>query len=485
MKTFRNSLYLLVGLMLSTWLVFANAETIPATANSVPKTTVYYFKADTGTASGNYDTAQSAGDAAKSASSPASICTGTDWSFTGAAQNSSCSGPPSAGNYIGAIRTRSPDGATGCGSLCSGNSGNRIMLYSTQGCVDPAVASGANCVTYSCPANQSWSLSGSTCFRADCQPGETRNASGQCTSVCQNLASNTPEYGWITSDKGSDPTGTFCGDQNCQATISLDTDADIYYYTATQVTMRYSKSYTGQTCTGGQAPAATKNTVEPPTPPKKPVCAANEGVLTTSKGTVACVPPGTPSAETPKVAVKKRTETFGDGSQKITTETITEVPSTQAKDVQTSVQVTPNSAGTAGQAGTPGTTGSGSASVTDSNGDGAGDGGGGDCDPKKDFCGGPATGGLYEKKSKTVASVVGDFKTGLMSSGIGSAMTGFFTVSTPGGSCPSWIVDVAFLNTTLNLSQYFCTATAISMMQLVGAVLMFVAAFVGFRWAIL
>ena len=64
-------------------------------------------------------------------------------------------------------------------------------------------------------------------------------------------------------------------------------------------------------------------------------------------------------------------------------------------------------------------------------------------------------------------------------------MTGFFTITTPSGGCPNWVINVAFLNVTIDLSQYFCTGTAINMMDLVGSVLLALASFVAFRWAIL
>lgn len=197
--------------------------------------------------------------------------------------------------------------------------------------------------------------------------------------------------------------------------------------------------------------------------------------MTSSSGTVACVPAGTPDARVPAVNSTKKVETYADNSTKTTETTKTTDPATGVADERVTVTSTGGLSGTAGT----------SSSVQTSSSSGNGSGGDGTCDPKKDMCGSPGTGGLYTKKSKTVASVVGDFKNGVMSSGIGAAATGFFTVTVPGGACPSWVVNVAYLNTSVDLSQYFCTATALSMMNLVGSVLLFVAGFVGFRWAIL
>lgn len=240
---------------------------------------------------------------------------------------------------------------------------------------------------------------------------------------------------------------------------------------------------TGWACAGTgegtaqRSPAPKDTTPVDETKIHDPVCADGEGVGTSASGKVLCIPPGTPDTSTPVVKKSTKTETFSDNTTKTTTEVITIDPNTSASSTVTIV------IGTGGQSGTGTTT-----SVRNESGSGGTSGNGsgeGSCDPTKDFCGGPGTSGLYTKKTKTVAGVVGDFKNGVMSSGIGSAATGFFNVTTPSGGCPNWVVEVPYLNVTLNVSQYFCTAAAISMMNLVGAVLLFVASFVGFRWAIL
>lgn len=245
---------------------------------------------------------------------------------------------------------------------------------------------------------------------------------------------------------------------------------------------------TGWACAGSGAGSGERSPVPKDVTPvdktkvHEPVCGAGEGVGTSSSGKVLCLPPGTPDTSTPVVNKKTKTETFPDNSTKTTETTITTDPNTSAST--TTVIVT----GTGGQAGTgtSKTTEYGSGAFGNDGGGGGGGGSGdGTCDPKKDFCGGPGTGGLYEKKTKTVSDVLNAAKSGIMQSGIGSAATGFFNVSVPGGACPNWVAAVSFLNIQLDVSQYFCTATAINMMNLVGAVLMFVAGFVGFRWAIL
>lgn len=320
----------------------------------------------------------------------------------------------------------------------------------------------SNC---SCPAGTQW-VGGAGCRK-------------KCTG---SNAGDVANAGWDINLPNGQTEGCWggCGIQHTSGT----------YYIYKDGSRSAPATYTGWACAGNGA--GTANTTDGQPQPNNPAtetaakhtpkCSALEGVITSSSGNVMCLPSSTtPAPSVPKIENKKITETYPDNSTKITETTTTKDPYTGATHVITT------STGSGGQAGTGTiTTTSGTSSTSGAGGaPGTGEGGSGDCDPRKDFCGGPGTGGLYQKKTKTVASVVGDFKTGLMSSPVGSASTGFFTVSTPSGACPNWVVEVPFLNVTLNLSQYFCTATAISMMQLVGAVLMFVAAFVGFRWAIL
>lgn len=241
---------------------------------------------------------------------------------------------------------------------------------------------------------------------------------------------------------------------------------------------------TGWACAGtgeGTVPRASNPKEETPVDPSKvhePNCAPGEGVGTSSSGKVFCLPPGTPDTSTPVVKKKQKVETYPDGTTKTTDTTTTTDPNTSASTTVTIV------IGTGGQSGTGTTTSvdTGGGSSSSGSGNGSGD---GTCDPKKDFCGAGSGSDLYGKKSRTMAQAITDFKTGIQGSSIGAAATGFFNVSVPGGACPNWVVEVAMLNVTLSLSQYFCTATAINMMNLVGAVLLFVASFVGFRWAML
>ena len=331
-------------------------------------------------------------------------------------------------------------------------------------------------------------------FTTPCSVGQIRNAiTGFCeASPCHAGDSAAADYfgGWrvgkasnalVGADGGAysvPPPVTVC-DGACSITVTASgtcaSSGLPYVDTPQPVNCHGTGVKTGATCSVSSA--------LPGTPPviasHKPKCAAGEGVLTSSSGTVACVGSAV-KAETPAVSTARRVETFGDGTTKTTETTKTVVPSDGTAD--TSVKTT----STGGQSGTAGTTTTSEATATDrteperkkATQDDA-------CDPKSQMCGTPGTEGIYTKKDKTVNAVISSFSDGIKGSGAGSAMTGFFTVSTPGGSCPNWQVTVPVINTTLNISENFCTSTALSMMDLVGAVLLAVASFVGFRWAIL
>jgi len=93
----------------------------------------------------------------------------------------------------------------------------------------------------------------------------------------------------------------------------------------------------------------------PTIPNHRPKCLPGEGVLTSSSGTVACVPSGTPSS-TPVVRTEKQTQQFPDGSTRTTETTYTKDPVSQVQDSQQQITNTPATGGGAGQAGAVGTT---------------------------------------------------------------------------------------------------------------------------------
>lgn len=433
MRRLRTLLYLVVGVLLGANLSLAYAETVPATVK--PGSTAPQLMYETG-------------NPARTFSTGAAVCSWMNtqnssyytyvWATSGSYPNGYCKATTNKpfdgwGTAPGQVnRCWTPDGAT--------------TVWPVGGVCNPQ---------YECPASGGWTISGtgaaSVCTRADCVAPNVRNATtGVCESACLSKAAQPATYAWHTSFKGVDNSGPRC-DNGCAVSVALDTSTSEYYYTATTITLRMSTSYTGAACTvgtGTPAPAPA-NTVAPPTPPKKPVCAANEGVLTTSKGTVACVPPGVDSAEVPSVSVKKTTETFDDGSQKITTDTSTKVPSTGVEDINHAVTITPNSAGTAGAAGTPGTSGSSTATATDATGDGQADGGDGDCDPSVAACGGPGVfgenNGLYTKKYENGLTGVLEEKYAAMKATPLFGLVGSLAPSglSNAGTCPSWTLSTA------------------------------------------
>lgn len=371
---------------------------------------------------------------------------------------------------------------------------------------------------YSCPTGQNWSLNGSTCSRPDCVAPQVRDAAD---GVCKAPATPCEMFPGSASTPSDQPANCSCpaGTQwvplsgcrkKCDSSQSAGTAANagwglsiakgqtegcfagcgIQHVAGAYDIMKdgshlAAATYTGWACSGngpGTAPTS-DNQPQPDSPKvkdsdkKPPKCGAGEGVITSSSGNVLCLPAGTPNTSTPKVATDKKTETYPDASTKVTEVTKTTDPNTGATHISTS---TTSSGGQAGPAGT--TTGTENSTGTDGNGDGEGD---GDCDPTLQMCGSPATTGLYEKKSKTFDDVMGTFSTGFKNSEFGQAAGDFFTITNRNGSCPHWVFNVDYLNTTVDIGQYFCSSAAQSMMGMVGLVLLFVASFVGFRWAIL
>lgn len=339
------------------------------------------------------------------------------------------------------------------------------------------------CTAKTCPSGQNWTLSGSSCTRPDCVEPQARDpADGVCKVPPNKCAPKKDEWsdGWVSVPAGAAmPVGVVCLD-GCEANrvLSLGGPDDGMGLGKGVDWWPIGQTFTGAVCSGVDIPLplGTDPAKVPPKPAKKPVCAPGEGVMTSSSGKVLCVPEGVPGVSKPVVRKSEEVQTFPDGSTKKTTTTTTTDPNTGAKDVQTTA------VSSGGQAGTAGTTTTNGGSSSDGDGDGDSD---GDCDPTLNFCGGPDTAGLYEKKDKTFSATLSTFADGVKGSAVGSAMSGFFTVSNHSGGCPAWVVNVAYLSAIVDIGQYFCTSTAMMMMDLVGAVLLAVASFVGFRWAVL
>lgn len=342
-----------------------------------------------------------------------------------------------------------------------------------------------------CPSGQNWTLTGSTCSRLDCVAPQVRNASGVCeASSCQAGESVTSSVfrGWSIGpgEAGivSSPVSSAC---DGQCTFSFQT---VNSCTGGGGSVDAPKpifcNYTGLK-TGAQCSTSPTETGLAPTVPQHPSpCAIGEGVMTSSTGKVLCVPDGTPTSETPKIGKAESAKTNADGSKTITSTTVTctgagSCSSTTATTI-TGVGGGTGAGATPGQAGTPGT----KTETKDINQkDGTADADG--CDPTKQMCGSPSSGGLYTKKQETFNGPLSRFTDGLKSSVLSTSATGFFTVSIPSGSCPDWSVSVTVLGAPFgaDLKPVFCSQTALNMMLVIGNVLMVVAAFGAFKVAML
>ncbi|MGE5470585.1 MAG: hypothetical protein ACM3X0_07310 [Bacteroidota bacterium] len=194
------------------------------------------------------------------------------------------------------------------------------------------------------------------------------------------------------------------------------------------------------------------------------------------------------------VSTTSQTATYPDGSATTTTTTTTTDPNTGATNTTGSKTTTGagGSGTTAGQAGPVGTT---STSGDQSNTKGTGNektpkDQQGDCtlEPNAPFCQpftDPGTDGLYKKKSDQLDKPLTDFANTIRNSALGKAPTGFFAVTVPGGSCPGMSAYVPYLNVTIDLAPYICSGTAASVMDIVGTVVLFIAAYKAFLIAFL
>jgi len=277
-------------------------------------------------------------------------------------------------NSYGQVFKRLPSVAHCGGSYPAG-------FTTITGCSNPAGSAGPadalgytmGDALYSCPSGQNWTLSGQNCTRPDCVAPQVRDTeTGQCiASPCQSGESVTGSFfaGWrvglganqvIGSDGGSFTFNPNRCQNGCSVNVTVSdcTSAAGYVDTPVPITCAGTGTKTGATCTSDNtgAPSTT-----PTVPSHRPKCNAGEGVLTSSSGTVACVPSGTPSSA-PVVRAEKQTQQFPDGSARTTETTYTKDPVSQVQDTQQTITNTPATGGGSGQAGPVGTT-TGSGSV--------------------------------------------------------------------------------------------------------------------------
>lgn len=484
----RRLLYFIVGLLLGACTVLAYAETIPATVT-------YAWRVS----NNNAQSCKSGTEACSFTVAAAAECLGgaggpsSSWSITG---------------NNGVENTASTRVYFRCNLAAKSNP-------ATTSYYDGSVVRDA--MSYYCASGQGWTLSGSTCTRPDCPSGQTRNPDGTCAAPCPSYNPSAPDsqsqnapagctcpsgsawypYGGCRKKCGTaanDPIGNGADyyidkRQASQCAGGCQAYPDGEWMDATDGIHRWTKmSSSGWACAGTTETVTQPDDNTPkldPTKKKPPVCAPSDGVMTTNTGKVLCVPEGTPDARKPNVKIKSKVETFPDNSTRTTTETQTTDPATYATDTRSSTTTSTKPDGTEGQAGKAGTsTSTSNVSGTGPGGKGDGDGDGG-CDPTLNFCGGPSTGDLYQKKGKTMDTVLTKFKDDVSNTNFAKGAGAFFNVTLPGGSCGGMAVNVPYLNTTVDLGQYICTPQAAQLLQGVGAVLRVVVAFLAFTWAFL
>jgi hypothetical protein len=106
------------------------------------------------------------------------------------------------------------------------------------------------------------------------------------------------------------------------------------------------------------------------------------------------------------------------------------------------------------------------------------------CDPEIEFCGSAPTSGsgLDTETDKTFAGSLADFSTRIQNAQAFTAITGFFTINIPAGSCPSWTLDTWEFSFDFN---FFCSQIMLDLWPLIAAILLATAGVLAFRIGVL
>ena len=293
MRVLRALAFLAVGLLLGGVSVYSIAETIPA--QGVPA--VYQWRAwEYSTSTYIYGTP---GTEAQKLASP-------DFDYL-------CPR-----HMQGTRQWNGQTGGSGYTRYCYYNGGYEIITLVYR-CESGANPNKGYC-GLGCP-NSSWTLSGATCTRPDCVAPNVRDpADGICkppacpTGQTKSITQFSGKWAVCSKQQASCLTGTlntnstWC-DGSCEYSMSdavnqgwadsgssVDNPKPVYW------------TKTG-TSTGVKCSQPTNNDpgAPPVVPQKAPPCAAGEGVLTTSTGTVKCVPEATPG-NPPKTSSTKTTQ---------------------------------------------------------------------------------------------------------------------------------------------------------------------------------
>ncbi len=265
------------------------------------------------------------------------------FSYEGFGTSSSSACAAAAAKFNGTCTTSSDTEWSGLNSSGSPVAGGVSISYTCPSGGSGGSANSQCTINGGCPLSGGWTQNGSTCTRPDCNPGESRDQNGVCLSACQqvkDLINGTPQAKvWVTVPVGSsNAMGSYC-DSGCA--VSLGVDQPGYYTDGKTNTFSRAKHYSGSSCTTEpNMPTQNSPDKQPPVPEKKPPCAAAEGVMTSSSGTVACVPEGTPSSNPPVVKKSTTSTTKPDGSIVKEETTTTRDPATGAESTSKTTTTT-------------------------------------------------------------------------------------------------------------------------------------------------
>lgn len=167
-------------------------------------------------------------------------------------------------------------------------------------------------IVYSCPANQGWTLSGTSCSRPDCPSGYDRNASGQCVKDCtgksgQSLPSSSYEFennGGVTSVGGCHV--------NCSTWRSSGGGLIPLVHTGENC------KYTGTSGDPENEANGTGFEPKPKEPTKRSDCTGSgQGYIESSSGSITCVPnEQAPDGQQAKTESKKPPAQSGNDANK-------------------------------------------------------------------------------------------------------------------------------------------------------------------------
>lgn len=344
----------------------------------------------------------------------------------------------------------------------------------------------ANCGTYTtipfCPPNAA--LVNGVCT---CSTGYSPDATGNsCDKSCEKGKVVSEGYYDIGPNAGATPQIVACAG-NCRAYFNGDSPAGSAVVGGAK--HWFAKGYYsqgGEKCSTAQQQAQPVGTGTANRP--EDTCAANQGSIKMNGKTV-CVDqnsgndkPVEDSKDKSSTKTEKTSQTNPDGSTTVT-ETTTKTDSNGNKETT----VTKTTTGTDGKVTTESeTSGSTKPPTTGGTDDGTDEEPKGECEknPSKAGCGGEAApvGTLYTPKDKTFSGVLTAHRNSFMSSSIGSAVGGFFVVSS-GGSCPTWNAQIPFIKADVKIDQ-FCSTWAVAALAILKTAILVAASFFAFRVAV-